>query len=74
MVGTGCSPEQASVGANNNATTGGLIAQGASGEPAEATQLAAEAITGKNMPTSILRCRQSLTASHIAFVNNLGVM
>jgi hypothetical protein len=28
------------------ATTGGIIAQGASGEPARSTQLAAEAITG----------------------------
>lgn len=28
------------------ATTGGIIAQGASGEPARSTQVAAEAITG----------------------------
>lgn len=38
----GASPVQASP----RATTGGIVAQGASGEPAKDTQLAAEAITG----------------------------
>lgn len=44
MSEAGASPVQASPGA----TTGGIIAQGASGEPAKDTQLAAEAITGEH--------------------------
>ncbi len=44
------------------ATTGGFIAQGVSGEPAEATQLAAEAITGQHLVQGVFWC---LAYSHL---------
>ena len=45
-------------------TTGGIIAQGASGVPAESTQLAAKVIAGARTHQSVLSC--SLNLEHDA--------
>ena len=46
-----------------SATTGAIIAQGASGEPSDATQLAAKAMTG---------CAWNATVSHVVTVYSLA--